>query len=390
MFNIDQHRQEFVGLKDKFYFNFGGQGILPQSALTKIVDTYQYIDKIGPFGLEINTWLQTQTIATKKTIADEIGATPETITLTENVTGSCNIPLWGIEWQPEDEILLTDAEHPGIIATVQEISRRFGVKICICPILETLNQENSVEVLKNHLTSRTRLVVISHVLWNTGQVLPLTEITSICHNYSGTNQQILVLVDAAQSAGILPLNLVESGVDFYGCTGHKWFCGTSGVGFLYVRKELIQELHPTYIGWRGLILGKQGEVIDFKNDSSKYEIATSAYPLYFGLQTAINIHNQWGNAQQRYEKICQLSSYLWQKLNEVEGIKCLKNSPPESGLVSFYVTKNLTPTELVKILEAKKIFLRTLANPDCVRACVHYFTLESEIDFLVDTIKSLI
>lgn len=388
MENLNQHRQQFTGLKNKYYFNFGGQGILPQSALQKIIDTYQYIEEIGPFGLKINSWLQTQTLATKQAIANEVGATPETITLTENVTTSCNIPLWGIEWQPEDEILLTDAEHPSIIATIMEISRRFGVKIRTCPIIETLNQGNPIEVIKNHLTPHTRLVVISHVLWNTGQVLPLTEIVSVCHNYSASNQQILVLVDAAQSAGMLPLNLVKTQVDFYGCTAHKWFCGSSGVGFLYVRKELLTKIHPTYIGWRGLNLNQQGEIISFKEDGSRYETATSAYPLFLGLQESINVHNQWGNAQKRYQKIGELSSYLWENLQAIEGIECLKNTPPQSGLVSFKITQNLTPTELVKNLEETGFLLRTLANPYCVRACVHYFTLESEIDALVNIIKS--
>ncbi len=313
MLDINKHRQQFIGLKDKYYFNFGGQGILPQSAFNTIIESYQHIEKIGPFGLEVNACLQNECSEVKKTIASEIGATPETIALTENVTASCNIPLWGIDWQPEDEILLTDAEHQSIIGTVGEIARRFGVKVNICPIVETLNQGNPVEAIANYLTPKTRLVIFSHILWNTGQVLPLQEITSLCHNYSSANQQILVLVDAAQSAGSLPLNLIESGVDFYGCTGHKWCCGPSGVGFLYFKQELLYNIKPTYIGWRGLKLDKQGKVIDFQNDASRYEVATSAYPLYFGLKKAIEIHNSWGNAEVRYKRICQLSAYFWQK-----------------------------------------------------------------------------
>jgi L-cysteine/cystine lyase len=388
MLDINQHRQEFTGLNNKYYFNFGGQGTLPKSALQKIIDIYQYIEEIGPFGLKVNSWLQSETLNIKKVIANEVGATPETITLTENVTTGCNIPLWGIEWQENEEILLTDAEHPSIIATVKEIARRFGVKIRTCPILDTLNQGNPVALIKNHLTPQTRLVIISHILWNTGQLLPLKEIVSICHNYSAVDKQILVLVDAAQSAGSLPLNLPESGVDFYGCTGHKWFCGPSGVGFLYVRPELFKTLHPTYIGWRGLVLGNQGEVIDFKEDGSRYEVATSAYPLFFGFQEAILVHHQWGNSPQRYQRICELSNKLWSQLTEIDGIECLKQTPPQSGLVSFYVKKSLNSRQLVKKLEEKSFLLRTLAYPDCVRACVHYFTLESEVDALVDAIKS--
>lgn len=385
MIDIQQHRQQFSGLKDKFYFNFGGQGILPQSALQKIIDSYKYIDQVGPFGLKINTWIQENITTTKQAIAKEIEVTPDTITLTENVTASCNIPLWGIPWQKGEEILLTDAEHPGIYAIVKEISRRFGVKIVTCPIIETLNEGNLIEVIKNHLTANTRLVVISHILWNTGQILPLKEIVSVCHNYPHSEQKIQVLVDGAQSAGSLPLKLVESEVDFYGCTGHKWLCGASGVGFLYVRQDLISSLPPTFIGWRGLNYSKTD--LPFTDDGSRYEVATSAYPLYAALQEAIAVHQQWGTIEQRYDRICKLSSYLWQELTKIEGIECLKHTAPESGLVSFYLRNGKDANKIVKILEEKGFYLRTLLNPYCIRACVHYLTLDIEIEALVKAIR---
>lgn len=384
MVDIQKHRQQFSGLKDKYYFNFGGQGILAQSALQKIIDTYQYIDRVGPFGLEINTWLSKNTYLTKKAIASQLGVTPNTIALTENVTNSCNIVLWGIEWDAEDEILLTDAEHPGIIAIVREISRRFGVKISVCPIIETLNQGNPSEVIKNHLTPHTRLVVISHILWNTGQVLSLKDIVSVCHA-NQVSKPTEVLVDAAQSAGSLPLDLIASDVDYYGCTGHKWLCGPSGVGFLYVREDLLTSLYPTYIGWRGVNATQPD--LPFNQDGSRYEVATSAYPLFAGLQEAIAVHQQWGTITERYQRICELSSYLWTELDQLEGIECLKHSPPKSGLVSFYPKVRENAQQIVKNLENKGFYLRTLANPYCIRACVHYLTLETEIEALIKAIR---
>lgn len=319
---INTHRQNFIGLQDKYYFNYGGQGILPQSALNKIIDTYKFIDKIGAFGIKINSWIQENIDNAKTAIASEVGAKPKTIVLTENVTSSCNIALWGIEWQEGDEILLTDAEHPGVIASIKEIARRFEVKMTVCPIIQTLNNGNPVEIIKNHLTAKTRLLVISHVLWNTGQVLPLKEIVQVCHNYPHQNKPIQVLVDGAQSAGGIPLNLVESEVDYYGCTGHKWLCGASGVGFLYIREDLLTSLHPTFIGWRGLDFTNSD--LTFTDDGSRFEVATSAYPLYTGLQEAIATHQSWGTIEERYDRIKKLSAYLWSKLQQIEGIECLK------------------------------------------------------------------
>lgn len=383
---IEEQRQQFLGLANKTYFNFGGQGTMPQASLDAIVNTHQYIQEVGPFSAQINSWLQEKTASLKSAIAEELKTTSDSITLTENVTAGCNIALWGLEWQPGNSILMTDCEHPGIIATVQEIARRFAVKVEICPILETLNQGNPVEVIQQHLTPDTRLVVISHLLWNTGQVLPLKEIVAVCHNYSQSKQTIRVLVDAAQSVGSLDLNLPELGVDYYAFTGHKWLCGPAGVGGLYISKAAFSDLHPTFIGWRGIDIDPQGQPQNWKADGQKFEVATSAYPEYQGLQAAIAVHQQWGTSSQRFQRIRQLSQYLWFALTQINGVSCLKQSPPEAGLVSFQIPGQ-NHLKIVNHLEKQGFFLRTIAYPDCIRACVHYMTLTQEIDSLVAAIS---
>ena len=387
---VQQQRQEFPGLINKVYFNFGGQGTLPRSGLEAIIDAHNFLQQQGPFSLKVNDWITQKVELLRQDIAQELGVEASTITLTENVTAGCNIALWGIDWQEGDRILITDCEHPGIIATVQEIAKRFGVDIDICPILNTLNEGDPVEVIKHHLKPETKLLVLSHLLWNTGQILPLQEISNICHNYSGSGRPILVLADAAQSAGSLPLNLAETGVDFYAFTGHKWFCGPAGVGALYIRPEIFNLLNPTFIGWRGINIDKKGQPIDFKNNGEKFEVATSSYPQYEGLRAAISVHNHWGNTEQRYQQICQLSEYLWQDLSKISAINCLKNSPPKSGLVSFTVDSSMSHKSIVKKLEKQGFLLRTLRDPDCIRACVHYFTLPDEIEQLIKAISLIV
>ena len=387
---VQQQRQEFPGLINKVYFNFGGQGTLPRSGLEAIIDAHNFLQQQGPFSLKVNDWITQKVELLRQDIAQELGVEASTITLTENVTAGCNIALWGIDWQEGDRILITDCEHPGIIATVQEIAKRFGVEIDICPILNTLNEGDPVEVIKHHLKPETKLLVLSHLLWNTGQILPLQEISNICHNYSGSGRPILVLADAAQSAGSLPLNLAETGVDFYAFTGHKWFCGPAGVGALYIRPEIFNLLNPTFIGWRGINIDEKGQPIDFKNNGEKFEVATSSYPQYEGLRAAISVHNHWGNTEQRYQQICQLSEYLWQDLSKISAINCLKNSPPKSGLVSFTVDSSMSHKSIVNKLEKQGFLLRTLRDPDCIRACVHYFTLPDEIEQLIKAISLIV
>ncbi len=391
---MDTYRQQFPALANKGYFNYGGQGPMPQAALDAIVAAYQQIQTQGPFGLKTNQLVVQEAALTRQAIAQELGVAAATIALTENVTAGCNIALWGLNWQSGDRILLSDCEHPGIIASIGEICRRFGVVVDLFPLQATLETGDPVTTITSHLQPQTRLVVLSHVLWNTGQVLPLAEIAAGVRQ-AQRERPIRILVDAAQSVGWLPLNLAELGIDFYAFTGHKWWCGPEGVGGLYIHPEMLASLEPTFIGWRGLDYSQPH--LPFVNDARRYEVATSAYPLYAGLRAAIAIHQTWGSAivggvspaENRAAQIVRLATYLWQSLQQTSGIKCLNMVAPRSGLVSFQVATG-NHAKLVKDLEDRHFYLRTIVAPDCIRACTHYFTTTAEIDELVGSLSQLI
>lgn len=217
---------------------------MAQGALDALFQAHQHIQTEGPFSNALNQWIAADAAQTRELMAAELGTTADTLTLTEDVTVGCNIPLWGLPWQAGDHILLSDCEHPGVIATVEEIARRYGVSYSVCPLMATVNGGDVVETIAQHLQPNTRLLVISHIFWNTGQVLPLTEIAALCH---GQTPAIPVLVDAAQSVGVLPLNLPETGVDFYAFTGHKWWCGPAGLGA--VRAARIFGFAAAYLHW---------------------------------------------------------------------------------------------------------------------------------------------
>ena len=379
----DNHRQQFPALANKAYFNYGGQGPLPEPALEAIYEAYKRVQLGGPFSGEVGAWVVQEAMLTRRAIASELAVPAETIALTEDVTVGCNIALWGIDWQAGDRLLLSDCEHPGIVASVMELQRRFNIEVAVCPLAATLNEGSPVAAIADSLQPNTRLLVISHILWNTGQVLPLTEIVKVCHETG-----VKVLVDAAQSVGVLPLNLIECGVDFYAFTGHKWWCGPEGLGGLYVSAAALADLHPVFIGWRGIVTDSNANVLGWKPGSQRYEIATSAYPLYAGLRSAIGLQHEWGTIEERYAEICRLSRYLWERLSELPDVECLRKSAPEAGLVSFRLMNGMPHKQLVDLLEKQGIMARTILDPDCVRACVHYFTTEAEIDRLVEGVFS--
>ncbi|MGF1459953.1 MAG: aminotransferase class V-fold PLP-dependent enzyme [Leptolyngbyaceae cyanobacterium] len=383
-------RQQFPALQNKQYFNFGGQGPMPRSALEAMAQAHLTLQIDGPFSSRINQWIQQSTMAMRQTLADHLKVPAESMTLTEDVTVGCNIPLWGIDWQVGDRILLTDCEHPGIVAAVHEISRRFGVAIDICPVLATAQGGEPLTVIESALQSRTRLLVMSHILWNTGQVLPLTKIVELCHGHR--LNPVWVLVDAAQSVGMMPLDLATSGVDFYAFTGHKWCCGPAGLGGLYINPATRAAIAPTFIGWRGITTDTQANPTGWKPNGQRYEVATSDYPLLAGLQAALVLHQQWDTEIVRFERLCRLSQTLWHRLRDQPHIRMVSAAPPNAGLVSFEILNTAGQPDptlhlgLVKDLEAENMLLRILLHPHCVRACIHYFTLESEVSNLGDRI----
>lgn len=362
---------------------------MAQRSLQAIIDAHTHLQEIGPFSQVANRWMAQEASATRQAIATALGVASSTITLTENVTVGCNIPLWGTDWQPGDHVILSDCEHPGIIATLLELQERFQIELTTCNLMETLNHGDPVAAITQHIRPRTRMVVISHILWNTGQVLPLADISKACHASDVAAQAIHVMVDAAQSVGVLPLNLADLEVDSYAFTGHKWLCGAAGLGGLYVRPQIFETLRPTFIGWRGVTKDESGYPTGWEPDGRRFEVATSNVALAGALREAIALHNEWGSPIERYQRIQHLSQRLWQQLVEIPRVRCLRTDPPEAGLVSFQV-EGIAHGELVKALEQKGFMLRTLLDPDCIRACVHYFTLESEIEELIGGMRSLL
>ncbi len=370
-------RREFPALAYHTYFNYGGQGPLPRVAREAILAAFGRLDELGPFSNAVNPWVADQTRLTRQVMAQELGVDWQTITLTENVTAGCNTVLWGLPWQAGDHLLMSDSEHPGVIATVLELQRRYGISISRFPA----SQEDGWQTLGHYLQPNTRLVVLSHVLWNTGQVIPLPALPPL--------GKTLILVDGAQSVGDLPLQLTELNADFYAFTGHKWWCGPAGVGGLYVHPQALEQLQPTFIGWRSVTMDGAGEPTGWQPDGRRFEVATSSIPLYAGLRAAITLHQGVGGS--RYRQIRHLSQYLWEGLQSLPNYRCLLSRPPESGLICFRYHPNPSPQihqHLVEFLEREKILIRQLASPSCVRACVHYFTLPEEIDLLLDRLRA--
>ncbi|HEX5876531.1 MAG TPA: aminotransferase class V-fold PLP-dependent enzyme [Pyrinomonadaceae bacterium] len=379
---VDDHRRQFPALDNKSYFNYGAHGTLPRPAMDAVLDSWEYMQKWGPFSTEINNWIQQEAGKTIACFATHLGARPETIALTENVTTGCNIVLWGLDWQQGDHILISDCENPGIVAAIQEVARRFRLHVSSFRVSASENE--TIESIARGLRSNTRLVVISHVLWNTGQVLPLTKIAELCRANRTAHGRTLLLVDGAQSVGVLPLKLADCGADFYAFTSHKWLCGPEGVGGLFVAPESLELVQPTFVGWRSVKIDEGDGSFSWQPGAARFHVSTSAYPLFAGLRRAIGIHDEFAPIEKRYDRIRELSRYAWARLQKA-GIECLQQSPPEVGLV-FIPSK--APHEIVRYLESENCYTRVMYDPECVRLSLHYFTTRNEVDLVVDLLQN--
>ena len=381
-------------LQNKTYLNYGGQGPLPNPSLEAITASWTRIQELGPFTADVWPYIASEVNSTRRLLAQCCGVPPHRLALTENVTSGCVLPLWGLPFAEGDRLLIGDCEHPGVVSACVELARRQNLAIDVLPVKHLRGNQAQcdaavVEAIAQTLTPRTRLVVLSHLLWNTGQVMP---IAAVAHQLNQHPQQPFLLVDAAQSFGQIPVEEAAAAADIYAFTGHKWACGPEGLGGVALSERVLDEAAPTVIGWRSLRDESKADLDGsdlFHHDSRRFEVATSCVPLMAGLRSSLQLLENEGSASQRWDRIQNLSSKLWQALQGLASVTPLLDVAPTSGLVSFQINGDVPPAEHVKQLGAQGLWIRDLADPSCLRACTHISTTDDDINALVAAISTL-
>ena len=387
-------------LANKTYFNYGGQGPLPTPSLEAINASWRRIQELGPFTADVWPYISAEVNKTRGRLARLCNVPAHRLALSENVTSGCVLPLWGLPLDHGDHILISDCEHPGVVAACHELARRRQLQVHTLPVKQcrlgrdqqARTDHDVLSAIEQQLTSRTRLVVLSHLLWNTGQQMPIAAVAARLQQHPA---QPYLLVDAAQSIGQIPVAEAAQAADIYAFTGHKWACGPEGLGGVALSERMLTEAQPTLIGWRSLQDETRAVADDpdpFHHDSRRFEVATSCVPLMAGLRCSLDLLDQEGSDGDRLERIRTLSKQLWEELRSIPGISPLLEGPPAAGLVSFQMhpeATRATPSEVVKALGAQQIWIRDLADPICLRACTHVCTSQNELAQLSDQIRSL-
>ena len=188
------------GLRNKIYLNYGGQGPLPDPSLNEIIKSWKIIQNIGPFTNEIWPFISNEIIQTKLVLSKFLGVARKNIALSENISTGMILPLWGIRFKTGDEILISDCEHPGIVAACRELCRRNNLKLKILSIqkIKNLNDQEFLSETLRHINQKTNLFIISHVLWNYGYQIPLKKLR---YELNKLSYEPYLIVDGAQSFG---------------------------------------------------------------------------------------------------------------------------------------------------------------------------------------------
>ncbi|MDP8940412.1 MAG: aminotransferase class V-fold PLP-dependent enzyme [Actinomycetota bacterium] len=306
-----------------------------------------------------------------------IGALPEDLALTQSTTHGINLGVSSLNWKPEDEVISATPEHPGCLAPLHALRGRFGVNLTLIPPPVT------PEKIKETLTPRTRLVALSHVDWTTGEVLPLEEICALAREH-----EALSMVDGAQSVGNIPVDVPATGADMYAFTGHKWLLGPEGMGGLYVRPEC--RIHSPNLGYLSIADPKsfdpEGDY-ELHPGARRFESSTMSPALAGGFTNALEAASERGEAGLR--EIHRRAELLMDLLSENPRIALRSPRPARTGLVSFEVEGVPAKDAAEKLLE-KRFVVRFIPEPNhYVRASVHLFNPDEELEALTKAIGTL-
>lgn len=286
-----------------------------------------------------------------------------------------------------DEVIISGMEHHSNIVPWQIQSEIHGFKIKVIPVLD--NGELDLEAFKTLISDKTRLVSITHVSNVLGTVNPVAEIITEAHSHG-----IPVAVDGAQSVPHIKVNVQELGADFYAFSGHKIY-GPTGIGVLYGRKELLEQM-PPYQGGGEMIKRVTFEKTTYNELPYKFEAGTPDYVGSIALAKALDYVQSIGiDNIARYES--ELCNYAIERLNTIPDIRIIGNAGHRSAVVSFLVG-NIYPSDMGTLLDRLGIAVRTghhcaeplmdrMGIPGTVRASFAFYNTKAEIDTLVAGIE---
>jgi cysteine desulfurase/selenocysteine lyase len=314
----------------------------------------------------------------------------EEIIFVKGATEAINLvasSLGAVHFKPGDEILISEVEHHANIVPWQFLAQQKNLKLKAIPVTDA--GELDMAAFKKNLTSRVRLLAIAHVSNVLGTVFPIKELSAMAHAAGA-----LVLVDGAQGAPHLKVDVQDLGCDFYCFSGHKLY-GPTGIGILYGKYDLLNKMPPYQLGG-DMIESVTFEKTTYSQVPAKFEAGTPAIAQIVGLGAALAYLEGLGLGDiETYET--QLLNYATAELSKIQGLKIYGEAKRKASLISFTLGE-IHPHDLGTILDQEGIAIRAghhcsqptmrrFGIPATARASFAFYNTKEEVDALVQAVR---
>jgi cysteine desulfurase / selenocysteine lyase len=387
--DLQRVRRDTPATAEVAHFNNAGASLMPEPVLRTITDHLELEARIG--GYEAAAAAADRLDAVRASAATLLGARPSEIALLENATHAFNAALYSLPLGEGDRLLTVKAEYASNYMAYLHLADTRGVEIVVVPDDE--RGQLDVTALAGLVDERTRLIAMTHVPTSGGLVNPAAEVGRVAREAG-----VPFLLDACQSVGQMPVDVTRIGCDFLSTTGRKFLRGPRGTGFLYVREEWAERLHPALVDLGGADWTRL-DGYDLKPGARRFESWEAAHALRLGLGRAIDYALELG-LDAIWARISELARRLRSGLGASPGIALHDLGETQCGIVSFSVD-GVAPEAVKASLAARGIHVELSHIDDTrldleerglesfLRASVHYYNSEDEIERLLDAVGSL-
>ena len=365
-------RDQFLIPRDRIYLNNGTLGPSPAVVVEAVAEHTRRVASTYPPGVD---WEDL-----KGALGAFLNADPEGLVFPRNTTEAMSFVAQGLELAPGDEVLTTDHEHIGGLCPWQLVTTRTGASLRTFSLpVPASSREELLEVVLDALSSRTRVLSLSHVTFTTGTVLPVEELAEVCRE-----RGIVFVVDGAHPPGMMAVELASWRPDFYASSPHKWLLAPQGTGLLYLGEEWRTRLWPTLAsgGWDDLALGAHRF-----NHLGTFDESRMA-----GLLAAVEFLNAVG--MERIEaRVRHLRARLEEGIRSLSGVTVATPLSEElkAGMVAFSL-EGVDSLELQRHLaRVASVRTRVIGEYDYgwMRLSTHLYNLPGEVDRAVDLLEDV-
>ena len=389
-FDLERARNDTPGCRNVLHFNNAGASLMPERVLEATIAHLELEAQIG--GYEAAEYAQDAIEHTYDAVAALIGCSRDEVAIIENATRAWDMAFYSIPFKPGDRILTAMAEYASNYIAFLQIARKTGAIVEAIP--NDAHGQVSIDALRKALDERVKLIAITHVPTNGGLVNPVAEIGKVARDNG-----ILYLVDACQSIGQMPINVDQIGCDMLSATGRKYLRAPRGTGFLYVRQGVLEQLEPPLLDLHAATWIAPDRY-EMRPDARRFENWEANYAGKIGLGVAIDYALEWG-MDTIWRRIQTLAYQLRTRLSPLPGVIVRDRGVKQCGIVTFTV-EDKEPEELRKTLAQHNINVSvttrssTLLDMDArgltnmVRASVHYYNSEEEVERFCEVLASII